>query len=73
MMSELEPLVPGQLRIDQIQPQHGNLNIGLAQPGQIKQLQRLKRSLYKKLMALRLPENPLDHLIAALGGPEQVG
>jgi hypothetical protein len=29
-MSELEPFVPGQLWIDQIQPQHGNLNIGLA-------------------------------------------
>ena len=39
---------------------------------QIRQLQRLKRTLLKKLQALKLPENPLDLLIAELGGTEHV-
>ena len=39
---------------------------------QIKQLQRLKRTLLKKLHKLKMPENPLDDLITRLGGPSEV-
>ena len=39
---------------------------------QIKQLQRLKRTLLKKLNSLAMPENPLDQLINDLGGAEHV-
>ena len=39
---------------------------------EIKQLQRLKRTLLKKLHKLRMPENPLDDLINRLGGPSEV-
>lgn len=43
-----------------------------SQRDQILQLQRLKRTLLKKLDRLRMPENPLDQLISDLGGPENV-
>jgi len=39
---------------------------------QIKQLQQLKKQLFKKLYKLAMPDNPLDKIINELGGPEQV-
>ena len=41
-------------------------------PDQIKQLQRLKRALLKKLNKLPMPDNPLDELINELGGSDAV-
>ena len=41
-------------------------------PVQIKQLQQLKKKLFRKLYRLKMPDNPLDTLINELGGPDQV-
>ena len=38
----------------------------------IRQLQRIKRDLLRKLKTLRMPENPLDQLVHELGGPKAV-
>jgi len=39
---------------------------------QIKQLQRLKKQLFRKLHQLQMPDNPLDKIIHELGGPDHV-
>ena len=41
-------------------------------PHEIRQLVKLKRELYKRLDKLTCPDNPLDSLLHALGGPEHV-
>jgi hypothetical protein len=41
-------------------------------PHEIRQLIKLKRELYKRLDKLTCPDNPLDSLLHALGGPEHV-
>ena len=45
--------------------QHDDLSV-------IRQLQRIKRDLFRKLKALHMPENPLDQLVHELGGPKAV-
>ena len=41
-------------------------------PNVIRNLKRIRRQLLRKLEKLKLPENPLDELLHALGGPEAV-